>query len=343
MADEAGTRTSRRRCTALTLTALLLAPSTAAADRLRTIDVATGKSAILASSPNLEWLDRPCWAPDGRVIALEYRSTRHALQRRYVAYRSLGSREVLGRTSRYVDHAQLAPGCARVAEQRRRMPGGRPGLVVREIAGAPLTVFSGPSDLSGVAWSPDGALLAGYGSPTGLGGALRVVEAHGGREVARVEVGLGFVDVDPAAFAPDGRRLAVVIGDARADDADPAVVDVASGAWRGFAGWFEAEVAAWSPRGDRIAATQYDQIHLLDPDDGRDLGVVAPGARVDRLAWSPDGTQIAFTTFRRTGTTHYVVPAEPGARHRALLTTPALSATPLAWSPDGTRLVVGGG
>lgn len=325
----------------------MLAPSTAAADRLRTIDVATGKSVILASSPNLEWTERPCWAADGRIVALEYRSTRHALQRRYVTYSSQGPgiREVLGRASRFTEGAELAPGCARVAEQRRRMPGGRPGVMVREITGAPLTAFSGPSDLSGdPAWSPDGRLLAGYGSPTGLGGALRVVEADGGREVARVEVGLGFATVDPAAFAPDGRRLTAVTGDARVDDADPGILDVATGERRGFPGaWFEAEVAAWSPRDDRIAVTQYDQIHLIDAADGRDLGIVAPGERADRLAWSPDGTQIAFTTFRRTGTTHYVAPAEPGARHRALLTTRALSATPLAWSPDGTRIAVGSG
>ena len=61
------------------------------------------------------------------------------------------------------------------------------------------------------------------------------------------------------------------------------------------------------------------------------------------LAWSPDGTQIAFSARRGTGVSHYVVAVQEGAAPRLLFATPSPSSTPLAWSPDGTRLAVGGG
>jgi Tol biopolymer transport system component len=321
---------------------VLLAPSSAAADRLRTIDVATGATTTLASSPNLEWLDRPCWAPDGRVVALEYRSTRHALLRRYVAYDALGNRAVLGRASRFTTDSALAPGCARVAERRRRMPLGGRGVMVREVAGAPLAELSsrGPAR-GGLAWSPDGRLLAAAVS-AGFPLDLRVLEAEGGREVARTLAGFG--SLGAGAFSPDGGHLAMAAGDPRVDFEEIAFLDVATGAESSTGERPEVDEVAWSPRGDRLAARiGLAGLELFDR-DGRRLGPVAPGARVNRdFAWSPDGTNIAFTTRRRTGTSHYVVAAEPGAAHRLLLVTRGLAASPLAWSPDGTRIAVGGG
>jgi WD40 repeat protein len=297
LADEAGTRTRRRRCTALTLAAFaLLAPSTASADRLRTIDVATGAATVVSSSPNLEWLDAPCWAPDGRLVALEYKSTRRALLRRYVAYGPTGTREVLDRASRFTTHAALAPGCARVAERRRRMPLGGRGVVVRDLGGPPLAelALERPRSAALLGWSPDGArLAAGRGMP------------EGGIEVV--------------------------------------TFDLATGALRLLNGGGSADALGWSAQGDRIAIFMEDELRVFDVEGNLQVAA-APGARADGgLAWSPDGTQIAFSARRGTGVSHYVVAVQEGAAPRLLFATPSPSSTPLAWSPDGTRLAVGGG
>lgn len=302
--------------------------------------MATGTSTILASSPNLEWTDRPCWTPDGRVVALEYRSTRWSLQRRYVAYRSLSSRTVLGNTSRYVAHAQLAPGCGRVAEARRRLAGGGRGTVVRDLLGVPVATFRSFGSLNGppVAWSADGALVAGKDDSAGEPD-IAVVDPADGRAVLRVPVADDASVPVVGAFAPDRPSL-LVVGGGRLPEL--LVLDLATSSFRPLGSFEGLTAVAWSPRGDRIAVVLDRLVHLIDL-DGRDLGIVAPAARTLDVAWSPDGTQIAFSTLRATGTSHYVAAAEPGAPHRLLLTTRALNATPLAWSPDGTRIAVGGG
>jgi WD40 repeat protein len=323
---------------------LAVTPSPAAADRLRTIDVATGATTFLASSPNLEWIERPCWGVDGRVVALEYKSTRHDLLRRYVAYGPTGSRQVLGRSSRFVTDALLAPGCARVAERRRRMPLGGRGLVIRELAGAPIAELTFFAPFTGdLAWSLDGGLLAAVGGD-GLYFELHVVEASTGREISRTPLGFGFGQVAPGAFSPDGARLAFASGDPRIDFEEIAWLDVPTGQLATSGETPGVEEVAWSPRGDRLAARiGLSGLALFDL-EGRNLGAVAPGARVNGdFAWSPDGTRLAFSTRRRTGVSHYVVAAEPGAPHRRLLTTRTVGSTPLAWSPDGTRVAVGGG
>ena len=327
----------------MTLTAILLAPSTASADRLRTIDVATGATQVVASSPNLEWLDRPCWAPDGRLVALEYRSTRWSLQRRYVAYGPTGGRTILGRASRHTTDAELAPGCALVAERRRRMPLGGRGVLVREVSGATLAgLASRAPSTGGLAWSPDARLLA-VTEGDGIFFDLHVVEAAGGREVARAARGAGF-GLGRAAFSPDGGRLAYAGGDPRIDFQEIAFLDVAAGEPSSTGERPGVEEVAWSPAGDRLAARIGLRGLALFDREGTPLGAVAPGARVNGdFAWSPDGSRIAFTTHRRTGVGHYIVAAETGAAHRRLFTSGALSSTPPVWSPDGTRIAVAGG
>ena len=314
---------------------MLLAPSTASADRLRTIDVATGASTVLASSPNLEWLDPPCWAGDGRLVALEYKSTRRALLRRYVAYDPTGARHVLARASRFTSDALLAPGCARVAERRRRMPLGGAGVMIRDLAGAPVAELSAVASGSGaeVAWSPDGSLLA-YADED----VVRVVEPATGRVVAESAGD----SVPDAGFSPDGRSILLVdyVRGARVTRA--VILDLAAGASRELVTLDALFASAWSPRGDRIALALEDGIHLLDP-EGREPAVTAAGSRTTNISWSPDGASLAFSRRGRRSVSHYVVAAESLARRRLLLETRGVAATPLAWSPDGTRIAVGGG
>lgn len=98
---------------------------------------------------------------------------------------------------------------------------------------------------------------------------------------------------------------------------------------------------AWSPTGSRLAAVESDQLILIDPvtGDRTELGQL-PGD-VTALAWSPDGTQVAYAT--RGGSVYRV--SVDGGEHAVI--AESLGDVPggeegsgLQWSPDGTRIAV---
>ena len=242
---------------------------------------------MLASSPNLEWIDRPCWAPDGRVVALEYRSTRWSLRRRYVAYGPTGARTILGRASRYTTHAALAPGCARVAERRRRMPLGGRGVMVRDLAGAALAELAAPAD--GLEWSPDGTLLT---VASLHGGEARLTSVDpAGTTVAELLM-TAPARVREATPSPDTGLVAVVLADGLhlfgRDGTALGLVAPGAGA----------HGVAWSPDGATIAFRRRGGVYVVPARPG------APRRRLLRSrtfggpppAWSPDGTRLAVAT-----------------------------------------------
>jgi WD40-like Beta Propeller Repeat len=102
---------------------------------------------------------------------------------------------------------------------------------------------------------------------------------------------------------------------------------------------------AWSPGGDSIAFFELDEggrtsISVMDP-DGADRHVLVPLPRrryteVGWLAWSPDGSRLAFALNTcKTCARLWVVNADGTALHR--ISTPGDAVSPV-WSPDGTRL-----
>ncbi len=120
---------------------------------------------------------------------------------------------------------------------------------------------------------------------------------------------------------------------------EPALAEIAATRWQ--------EQAAVSPDGSRLgivsaAGPGESQIHTygLLGGDARPARVTAGGAKEGSVAWSPDGTQIAFLSDAGSkGQLQLYVASGMGGAARQLTRLTGLLAEP-RWSPDGTRISI---
>jgi Tol biopolymer transport system component len=91
---------------------------------------------------------------------------------------------------------------------------------------------------------------------------------------------------------------------------------------------------AWEPPGD---STDYEGIHILNLSTGADQRILRASWRIDDLAWSPDGSRLAYVTgnSRKIG-----VIATDGSSGPTVVDTTIGTASSPTRSPDGKRLCV---
>jgi Tol biopolymer transport system component len=196
------------------------------------------------------------------------------------------------------------------------------------------------------AWSPNGSLIA-YGSFRGPPHAMRygihVVRPDGSGRRRLGPGGAGWYlpiwssggarlaylcDQRPRALCTadtQGRRRRVVALGVRSDSNDYGNSGIV--------------VAAWSPRGLRLAYARQDGIYVVSADGHGRRRVTSNnnGALLGRLRWSHDGRQLLFTQMLASNDTEIYTVRADGTRLRPLTNNAAADFAP-SWCPDGSRL-----
>ncbi|MGC1121318.1 MAG: hypothetical protein WBA22_09500 [Candidatus Methanofastidiosia archaeon] len=144
------------------------------------------------------------------------------------------------------------------------------------------------SAVTGVAWSPDGKVIA-CGE---LDGGIYIWNVETGQLMKSLErYTKARCDVNGLAWSPDGRLLAAAIFDGKVrlwnaqDWQLMQVIDAHSGWVRGI---------AWSPNGRVLASTGEDhRARFWDTETWQQIGEVTHNMPVWSVVWSPDGTLVS--------------------------------------------------
>jgi TolB protein len=194
------------------------------------------------------------------------------------------------------------------------------------------TLTRTPADEGGPAFSPDGQLLA---FDSDAGGSFDIwVMRRDGTDVRRLTTDPAR-DVAPA-WSPDGQRIAFMssrdnpefdLYEMRADG---------SGLRRlthGSSNWFP----QYSADATRLTFHVMRDVHVLDLGTGAMTRLTTEPANGMHPAWSPDGRQIAFMSWRNGRTELFRMNAD-GSGQELLLSMPDGDAVDPRWSPSGDAI-----
>jgi hypothetical protein len=278
------------------------------------VDPETGAVRRLVTCDEECYLSHEAWSPNGRELLYSSGGALHVLDIASGSSRALTS----GRSGNGIfspDGEQIVYDAARPTTPSRFVRVGRDGLRARALA-----QLSG-LDVGWYHWSPDGRSIAYFehGPFRFGGGSIGVLELGPKPEVRTL---VSFPELDSAASCSPGIPLSC------------------------------AHSVAMSPVDGRVAyamndpETRMDTVRVIDPHEGaitvlgrwpstlfgsRPLNPWSPS----RLAWSPDGSRIAFTV----GCQIWSI-APNGTDRELIKDLGTCAATPdrLSWSPNGTEL-----
>ena len=191
-----------------------------------------------------------------------------------------------------------------------------------------------------VSWSPDGQQIV-FDDDSGT---LNVITVDSG-QVEKITD--SSVNATFAEWSPDGQFIAYLnrtnISPGSADsDTDLMLYDVKAGVSDrlGTANTRGANLR-WSPQSTAIVYNsdhldENHEIYVVDIED-KEITRLTDNAFVDRQpTWSPDGSQIAFSSDRTGLRQIFIMDADGGHVHQLVVTEDA--ATFPAWSPDGSQI-----
>ncbi|TVQ40777.1 MAG: S9 family peptidase [Wenzhouxiangella sp.] len=197
-------------------------------------------------------------------------------------------------------------------------------LHVIDAAGNSRPFISGQVNVGNIAWTPDSqaiAFLARRGDDTHR--QLYTIAVGGGEAVRRTEIETG---VAGYSFSPDSSRVALIALEPQsAEDQRLAELGfdqiIFEEDWRPRRLWMldlddrgaepemidlegSVQEVQWSPAGDRLAlkvtprqlvddTLMFQRIRIIAP-DGEELGRIENPGKLGSMAWSPDGSQLAF-------------------------------------------------
>jgi eukaryotic-like serine/threonine-protein kinase len=191
-------------------------------------------------------------------------------------------------------------------------------------------------------WSPDGKFYAFLGpGPAGPASQVYVLDERRGlfRRPATEPFQLtsGPIDWDAPIFSSDGKKM-FATGATHAGEL--VRFDSKSNQFQPFLGGMSADLTAFSKDGQYVAYVSYpDGILWRANRDGSDrVQLTAPPLKPQSVAWSPDGSQLAFMAKSPEGARIWIVAAQGGSAKR-LLPEDRASETDPSWSPDGRTMI----
>jgi len=177
-----------------------------------------------------------------------------------------------------------------------------------------------------------------FSSSRGGGTNIYVMEPDGSRPTRLTDDTHTFDGEPYPSWSPDATSIAYAAGNGIN------VLNTANMTVRRIASPGSVGLCDWSPDGSRIVHDSFGDIYVVNADGTNPVNLTpGPDGGIDP-AWSPDGSQIAFTSSRLSDQDIYVMDADGSNKVRL---TDLREAAPAAWwwpayepawSPDGTRI-----
>jgi dipeptidyl aminopeptidase/acylaminoacyl peptidase len=157
-------------------------------------------------------------------------------------------------------------------------------------------LFSGDLDHAGIAWSPDGNLIAFAATPA--------EDGNSSTEIMSLDVNSGKTQTLTHApghdyapdWSPDGKRIAFVSDRSGIDQIYIMDTD-GSHLARMTSGESVEYTPAWSPDGTKIAYSNGDRVAIFDLNTQATQVLKTPNIRNRAPHWSPDGASIVYTSY----------------------------------------------
>jgi Tol biopolymer transport system component len=281
------------------------------------------------------WNFLPAWSPDGSRIAYVHTSgPNHDIW----LMNADGSNPVRLTHGPDLDlNPTWSPDGSKLAFESNRT--GSPEIYVMNADGSHVSRLTNTPGFDGSpAWSPDGRQIAFVSDRDGPG--IYVMQSDGS-DVRKVVGGKQVGPLDPE-WSPDSASLAYASSSGAEMGTGINVIDLVSGHTRSLTDLGDLCCPSWRPRPEQVEIGKIafskggpsGGIYLMNPDGSGVERLTSDPGDID-LAWSPDGSRIAFVRFRGGNADIYVMNANGSEVVR--LTRDGANSAP-AWSPDGRKI-----